>query len=553
MDTTQMPSNRGFLFATTAGQAAPGALIQTPDPETIRDAIFAIRDTLTVLVSPDGLSLFAGPRAEVPKSEGTRAVVEVPPETLAGLGDRSFLRDHCLRYPYVAGAMASGIGSAAIVEAMSRAGMLGFFGAGGLSLDAIEDAIDRVAGSLGDRPWGFNLLHSPQEPAHEAATVNLYLRKGVRLVEAAAYLDLTLPLVRYRLSGIHRDATGRIVTPNCVIAKVSRIEVATKFFQPAPDALLARLVEEGALNPEQAELAKHVPVAQDLTAEADSGGHTDNRPAITLLPTLLALRDRMQAQYPPELRLRVGLAGGIATPASVACAFAMGAAYVCTGSINQACVEAGTSPVVKTMLARAEQADCAMAPAGDMFEMGVKVQVLKRGTMFAMRAAKLYELYRSLASLEDLTPEQRQVLERDHFKAPIDTIWQETVAYFEQRDPEQVERAKRDPKHRMALVFRWYLGQSSRWAQQGVPERRMDYQIWCGPAMGAFNEWVRGSFLEPAEARDVVTVARNLLVGAAALNRYNHLMRHWPDTQAFPLLTLGTRIFSREQLESLLA
>ena len=31
------------------------------------------------------------------------------------------------------------------------------------------------------------------------------------------------------------------------------------------------------------------------------------------------------------------------------------------------------------MLAQAEQADVAMAPAADMFEMGVKVQVLKRG------------------------------------------------------------------------------------------------------------------------------------------------------------------------------
>ncbi len=30
-----------------------------------------------------------------------------------------------------------------------------------------------------------------------------------------------------------------------------------------------------------------------------------------------------------------------------------------------------------------------MAPAADMFEMGVKVQVLKRGTLFAMRRPPL--------------------------------------------------------------------------------------------------------------------------------------------------------------------
>ena len=59
----------------------------------------------------------------------------------------------------------------------------------------------------------------------------------------------------------------------------------------------------------------------------------------------------------------------------------------------------------------------------------------------------------------------------------------------------------------MALVFRWYLGQSSHWANAGDPARAVDYQVWCGPAMAAFNEWVRGSFLERPEERRVATVA----------------------------------------------
>ena len=80
----------------------------------------------------------------------------------------------------------------------------------------------------------------------------------------------------------------------------------------------------------------------------------------------------------------------------------MGAAYVLTGSINQACIEAGTSETVRTMLAGASQADVTMAPAADMFEMGVKVQVLKRGTMFPFRAAKLYDFYSRYDALEDI-------------------------------------------------------------------------------------------------------------------------------------------------------
>jgi len=97
-------------------------------------------------------------------------------------------------------------------------------------------------------------------------------------------------------------------------------------------------------------------------------------------------------------------AGGISTPASALAAFSMGAAYILTGSINQCSVEAGTSDVVREMLTRAGQADVIMAPAADMFEMGVKVQVLKWGTMFAMRAARL----NPVDALRDASVEQLQ-------------------------------------------------------------------------------------------------------------------------------------------------
>jgi PfaD family protein len=451
--------------------------------------------------------------------EGTGPSAFVPACHPRDLGDASFRADHGLKYAYLAGAMANGIGSPEIVEAMGRAGMLAFFGAAGLSPAAVEEAINRIQRNLGDLPFGFNLIHSPTEPDLEKAIVDLYLRRGVRRVEASAYLDLTLPVVRYRVHGIHRDGAGRTVTPNRVIAKVSRVEVAAKFFAPPPERFLQELVRAGELTPEQARLTARVPMAQDLTAEADSGGHTDNRPAITLLPTMLALRDRLQAKYEYEQPPRVGAAGGIATPASVAAAFTMGAAYVLTGSINQACVESGSSDAVREMLAQAEQADTAMAPAADMFEMGVKVQVLKRGTMFPMRAAKLYELYRAYSGLDDLPTGERAALEKNLFRAPLEEIWSRTRAYFLRRDPAQVDRAERDRKHKMALVFRWYLGQSSRWDNAGEPTRRMDYQVWCGPAMGAFNEWVKGSFLEEPRNRRVVTVARNLLYGASVLLR----------------------------------
>ena len=38
----------------------------------------------------------------------------------------------------------------------------------------------------------------------------------------------------------------------------------------------------------------------------------------------------------------------------------------------------------------------------------------------------------------------------------------------------------------------------------------MDFQVWCGPAIGAFNQWTKGSILEKPESRECVSVGQNL-------------------------------------------
>ena len=192
----------------------------------------------------------------------------------------------------------------------------------------------------------------------------------------------------------------------------------------------------------------------------------------------MRIRDEIQARYNYPTPVRVGAAGGISTPQSALAAFMMGAAYIVTGSVNQACLEAGTSTHTKNLLAQAEMADVIMAPAGDMFEMGVKVQVLKRGTLFGMRSQKLYELYKKYNSIEEIPTAERDKLERQIFQKNLAEVWQDTVDYFNRRDPGEIQRATNNPKRKMALIFRWYLGLSSRWATLGEPKRVMDYQIW---------------------------------------------------------------------------
>ncbi|MET7639992.1 PfaD family polyunsaturated fatty acid/polyketide biosynthesis protein [Streptomyces sp. NPDC005438] len=466
--------------------------------------------------------------------DGTLGLSEVPAPTSVGtlpalypewLGERSFTEAHGVRFPYVAGEMAGGIAGVALVEAMARAEMLAFFGAAGLEPGRLDRELARLRTSLaGRRNWGVNLIHHPQDPALEDEVALRLLRAGVPKVSLSAFMDITPAVVRCAASGLRTDPTGRVVRDRAVFAKVSRPETAELFLSPPPADLVRRLVERGELTVEEGHLAARVPVADDITVEADSGGHTDNRPLVAVLPAVLTLARRSGRG------VRVGAAGGLGDPASVAAAFALGAAYVVTGSVNQMAVEAAVSDEAKAMLARAGVADVAMAPAGDMFELGARVQVLRRGTMFAARAARLHQLYTTHPSLESLPETTRRTLEHEVFGRPLDEVEKLTEEYWSRRRPAEVTRAREDPRHRMALTFRWYLGMAAAWATEGEASRRGDYQLWCGPAAGAFNTWVAGSFLADPARRTVTQIARNLLQGAAVV------------TRAHQLRTLGVRL-----------
>lgn len=489
------------------------------DARAVLDAVERPRTTAHVVRSVEGLHGVT--LSESNEHSTVATLLGVYPERL---GDRSFLEAHGVRFPYCTGSMANGIATTRLVTEVARAGMLGFFGAAGLQFDRVSQAIDELMANLGaTHAWGVNLIHSPNEPALEAAIADLLVARGVTRVEASAFMALTPSVVRYACAGLRQLPDGRIVRRNHVFAKVSRPEVARHFLSPAPSAMLDPLVREAKLTVDEARLARYVPIAEDITVEADSGGHTDNRPLTAVFPVILSLRDALVEQYRYARPVRVGAAGGLGTPGAVAAAFQLGAAYVLTGSINQSAIESGLSDDGRAMLAQASISDMIMAPSADMFELGVKVQVLRRGTMFGTRALRLYDAFLTYDSLESMPASVREKLEREVLGVSLDTVWEETRAFWSRRDPEEVARALGDPKHRMALCFRWYLGMSSRWAIAGERSRRLDYQVWCGPAMGAFNDWVRGSFLEAPEARTVVQIARNLLEGAAGITRAHQL------------------------------
>ena len=439
--------------------------------------------------------------------------------TAHDLGNPDFKKEYGLDYAYVAGGMFRAIASKELVVAMGRAGMMGFFGTGGLPLDEIERDIKWIQNRLtDDQPYGMNLLSNLNNPPMEEETVALYLKYGIPFVEAAAYIRMSPPLVRYRLSGLRRNEEGAVVCDHHIMAKCSRPEVAEQFMSPAPEKIVHKLFEDGKITHEQVEMGREVPMSNEICVEADSGGHTDMGIPTVLLPGMLILKRRIEEKYKYKRPIFMGLAGGIGSPQAALAAFIMGADFILTGSINQCSVESGTSDTVKDMLQDMNIQDTDYAPAGDMFEMGAKIQVLKRGVFFPGRSNRLYQLYTQYNAMEEIPHKIAKQIQERYFHKNFADVWNETKEYLTAQNMQQeIRKAEENPKHKMALVFRWYFARSIKLALSGDPDCQVDYQVHTGPALGVFNQWVKGTELEDWRNRHVDRIAMKLLTETAKL------------------------------------
>jgi len=412
----------------------------------------------------------------------------------AALGSPAFKEDYNLKYAYMAGGMQHGIASEELVVRMGQAGMMGYFGTGGLDVPAIRSAIRTIAARLsGNEPFGFGIAPCSEHPAKELQAAEELLDPRIRYIEAAQYLNLTPALVLLRVSGLREGSDGRVMRPRRILARVARPETAELFLSPAPERLLMKLLGERKITEEEMRLAARLPMADDLCVlNQEGGGHWDAGATSALLPVVLKLRDELAAAGGCRHRIHVGAAGGIGTPEAVAAAFVQGCDFIATGYLNQCTVEASTSDAVKDMLQSVRIQDTDLAPAEEMFELGAKARVLKRGMFYTARANKLYEAYRQFESIDAIDGKTRSGLEDKVFRMKLDDVVRRCRNEFA---PEQWTAIAASPKRVMALAFKWYLGQAFRMALEGNEDWRLDYQIHCGPATGAFNEWSKGTEL----------------------------------------------------------
>ena len=179
-----------------------------------------------------------------------------------------------------------------VVVRMAQAGLLGFLGAGGLRLPAIEAAILEIQSRISrGAPYGINFIAHTHAPEREDELADLLMKLGVTTIEASAFMQVTPALVRYRAKGLAKDGTAFVVGTGS--SRRFRVRTLLSNFCRRRGGNLSRSSGERGADAEDAALARQVPVADAICVEADSGGHTDQRMPLTLLPAILMLRRRV--------------------------------------------------------------------------------------------------------------------------------------------------------------------------------------------------------------------------------------------------------------------
>jgi PfaD family protein len=436
-------------------------------------------------------------------------------------GNPAFQQRYGCKWNYVAGSMYRGISSESMVVAMSNAKLLSFFGSAGLSIIELENRINSIQSRITHSfPYGMCLICDLNKPDVEMQQVHLFIKYHVPVIEASAFSAITPALVYCRLKGLRLDDSG-IVVPRRIIGKCSRLEVARIFLSPPPIDIVNELVALDLINNEEAVLSQNIPMVDDIAIEGDSGGHTTQGVAFALVPTIISLKNKMKQRFGYQEEIMVGYGGGIGTPNSIVSAFAMGADFIFTGSINQCTVESGAHEVVKDILSKVSIHDTTIAPAGDMFEIGAKVQVVKKYSMFPQRANWLYQLFMQYDSLEALPDGTRLRIEKEIFKKSLSQVWIDVCRY---KNAEQIQEAVENPRVKMKFLFQWYFANSNKVTMDGIEDEKSNFQIHCGPAMGAFNKWVEGTELQSWRKRHVAAIAEKLMYESCEQSQSNRLL-----------------------------
>ena len=97
-------------------------------------------------------------------------------------------------------------------------------------------------------------------------------------------------------------------------------------------------------------------------------------------------------------------------------------------------------------------------------------------------------------------------------------VWELVKAYkLSKGKASQLEQAEANPKVKMAMIFKWYFNHTMELAFEGDLSKKVNFQVHTGPALGAFNQWVKNTSLASSRNRHVDEIGIKIMDGAATL------------------------------------
>ncbi|SIS77778.1 NAD(P)H-dependent flavin oxidoreductase [Alicyclobacillus vulcanalis] len=256
----------------------------------------------------------------------------------------SWLAKLGVRHPIFAAPMAGGPSTPELVATVSRAGGLGFLGAGYWSADQTRDAIRRVR-KLTEAPFGVNVF-IPETPARDdpqrsVSTMKAWLRNWADEPGLAAEIDALQPEFPSRASF---EAQMEVILEE-------RVPVISFTFGCPDPQVIARWKEGGAsiigtaTTPEEAVQLEQAGCDAIVAQGYEAGGHRG-----TFLPmdeTRLIGTMALVPQVVDRVRVPVVAAGGIMDGRGILAALALGASAVQMGTRFLVAEESGTHPAYK--------------------------------------------------------------------------------------------------------------------------------------------------------------------------------------------------------------
>lgn len=423
------------------------------------------------------------------------------------LGNAEFKKANGLQYAYLCGPMYCNISSSKMVVELAKAGMLGFLGTDGCKVEQIKKEISIIHNSLEqNEAFGVSITWNPNQEETESELIQLCINENIRRIEASEYMMISKNLVKYRVQGLYLNEEDSVVVQNHIFAKLSRIEVAEIFMSPPPEKIITELLKTGEITELEAKCASRISIADNITIADYSMSYTGTSHAVYLISLLKKSAQEHKEKYGYTNNIAIGATGGIGNPETAAAAFYFGADYIQTGSINQSCMEANVNHEVKDILQKIDIYDTEFASCENMFELGAKVQVVKKGLFYQARANHLYDLYRQYNSIDELNETTKQQLEGRYLKKSFENVYNE-IQQSVKNDQQYVNKEKL----KMLQIFKWYFEQSREATLRSDPEWKMDYQIRCSNAMGLMNRWLMGTPYEDWKSRSVVEIGKKLL------------------------------------------